>query len=252
MLYSLQRDLNEQGCGEASLAFRSAKALRSVGVGAAIFIPMKREFPRGKSEVGIFQSVLGMNHPCICLPGKTCGCFALFSSKEVNIHPYHVDHTETEIGWLMRRISVLRFSVICISSYELTRFLDFPVYSLWIKGPALGGFVGDKPSLKRLLCSLVSQRCCPSLYSSQSHPNSWALCEIKDFLPFPLLSRGSRGFIALRPRRSKLNFTHQLCMSKELSWLWHFHENYSRQKWRKYILHIHGNEDGMICLIFFH
>lgn len=98
VLCSLQRHLSEQGCSEASLAFRSAKALRSVGVGAAIFIPMKREFPRGKSEVGIFQSVLGMNHPCICLPGKTCGCFALFSSKEVNIHPYHVDHTETQIG----------------------------------------------------------------------------------------------------------------------------------------------------------
>lgn len=98
MLCLSQSDLDERGCGEASLAFRSAKALRSVGVGAAIFIPMKREFPRGKSEVGIFQSVLGMNHPCIRLPGKTCGCLALFSSKEVNIHPYRVDHTETEIG----------------------------------------------------------------------------------------------------------------------------------------------------------
>lgn len=94
-----QSDRNERGCGKASLdAFRSAKALQTVGVGAVIFIPMKREFPRGKSEVGIFQSVLGMNHPCIRLPGKTCGCFTLFSSKEVNIHPYHVDHTETEIG----------------------------------------------------------------------------------------------------------------------------------------------------------
>jgi len=93
-----QSDLNERGCGEASLPLRSAKARRSVGVGAVIFIPMKREFPRGKSEVGIFQSVLGMNQPYMCLPGKTCGCFALFSSKEVNIHSYHVDHTETEIG----------------------------------------------------------------------------------------------------------------------------------------------------------
>lgn len=54
---------SERDRGSCSAAAPSARALKSVGVGAVIFIPMEREFPRGKSEVGSFQSLLGMNHP---------------------------------------------------------------------------------------------------------------------------------------------------------------------------------------------
>lgn len=57
----------------------------------------------------------------------------------------------------MRRISVLRVSVIYISPYELTRFPVFTLNKRAGTGRAYwGGKMKDEPSLKNCLCPLAA------------------------------------------------------------------------------------------------